>query len=284
MKFLIIILCVVVELVGRLDAVRAVPLGLLENYEASLQKRCKNWPPWNGPLGVLMAMIIPLFAVWVVFWIFSWVFFKFVLTILFLLLSLGPKDLGSQIETYHAALAINDAAAVDSAAREIVDIPAHEEYAPDTKEVNRTVLVQANERVVAVLFWFLVLGPLGALAYRIASEFCSGAAERGSGFVDAANDLRRIMAWVPSRLLALGYAVAGSMVHSLEAWRITETLGFEDNETVLERAGLGALYRADDVETRMEKDSADEVADIRGLVNRTYFFLLTMLALLVLLS
>jgi len=274
-------LCVLFELVGRSDGLRVAPLGWLKRYEGWMHKRCKRIPLWDGALGVVLAMVFPLFAVWVLFYIFSWGIFTFILSILVVLISMGPKDLGSQIENYHAALTINDAEAAAIAARQITTASAYDDYVPSDKEVNKAILIQANERIVAVLFWFLILGPLGAVAYRVVSELRIGVVERGHGFVEAALDLRRIMAWVPARLLALGYALAGSLVHSLEAWRITETLGFADNDTALARAGFGALHRSEGTDD--SADASRAVAEIRGLVNRTYVVLLTGLALLVLL-
>lgn len=75
--------------------------------------------------------------------------------------------------------------------------------------------MQANNRLFGVLFWFVILGPFGALAV------------------------------LPARALALTYGVAGSFGESLSGWRSylasESDPVFDANERLLVHAGRGAL-------------------------------------------
>lgn len=76
--------------------------------------------------------------------------------------------------------------------------------------VQRQLLYEGFQRWFAVIFYFLILGPAGALAYRLLhlSQDHSGSAvvKRFLFLVD----------WVPSRLLAASFAVTGDFVGSLD--------------------------------------------------------------------
>ncbi|MDZ7737260.1 MAG: hypothetical protein U5P41_15135 [Gammaproteobacteria bacterium] len=52
-----------------------------------------------------------------------------------------------------------------------------------------SVLGQTNVRLFAVLFWFAVLGPVGALLYRLTAELHKHYGDVHGGFADALRDL-----------------------------------------------------------------------------------------------
>jgi membrane protein required for beta-lactamase induction len=131
--------------------------------------------------------------------------------------------------------------------------------------VEEAVCVQANNRLFAVIFWFVLLGPLGAWAYRVTDlirrravfavardEDSSGTAER---LRDAATMLHGWLAWIPARLTAIGYATAGNFDAALGAWRApTEQQSdshSEYSEHLLARVGVSALALGDDREEEL---------------------------------
>jgi membrane protein required for beta-lactamase induction len=117
------------------------------------------------------------------------------------------------------------------------------------------VCVQGNDRLFAVVFWFIVLGPPGAWGYRVTDLIRRRAVFRSardpdgelpaSLMVGAAEDLQGWIAWVPARLTAASYAMAGSFDGAFTAWRARSRLAGlrarELNELLLARVGVGAL-------------------------------------------
>lgn len=74
--------------------------------------------------------------------------------------------------------------------------------------MQRAFLYQANQRWFAVLFYFLVLGPAGALAYRLL-QLCASV-EPSTG------RLLMIADWVPARLMASAFTLTGNFVESAD--------------------------------------------------------------------
>lgn len=107
----------------------------------------------------------------------------------------------------------------------------------------------------AVIFWFVVLGPLGAWAYRVTdlirrrAVFAAARDEAGDGpsesLRDAAVMLHGWLAWIPARLTAIGYAAAGHFDAAIGAWRApseqSSDTPSEYNEHLLARVGVAAL-------------------------------------------
>src|SRR5690606_22025249 len=80
-------------------------------------------------------------------------------------LCLGPRDLGSEVEDYSAALDLGDH---DEAQRVLTEMS--ESRHPSTRStelVEDAVFGQATNRIFGVAFWFVVLGPVGAWLFRV---------------------------------------------------------------------------------------------------------------------
>jgi AmpE protein len=124
------------------------------------------------------------------------------------------------------------------------------------------VCIQANNRLFAVIFWFVVLGPVGAWAYRVTDLVRRRAVfnatrdtVRKDGEVaaeatvdrllQAAGQLHGWLAWIPARLTAMGFGLAGSFDSAKSAWRSSagdHTLSLsEHSEQLLARVGTAAL-------------------------------------------
>ena len=94
------------------------------------------------------------------------------------------------------------------------------------ESVQGHLLWQAYQSFFAVIFWYFVLGPVAALAYRLLAL----AQEHGQNpaLVERAAQLRHAFDWVPVRLLAASLALVGNfvavsrvMLHELLNWNIS---------------------------------------------------------------
>ena len=179
-----------------------------------------------------------------------------VVAVVVLFFSLGPADIGGQVDDYCEALEEDDSEAIRRSAKALVERDVTEDPMERAVEVESAVCIQANNRLFAVIFWFVVLGPLGAWGYRATdlmrrrAVFNAGrdAAEGkdSAAIVEAATTLHGWLAWLPARLTALGYALAGSFDDAIAAWRAEgDTLGratlSEHNERLLAAVGTAAL-------------------------------------------
>jgi AmpE protein len=182
--------------------------------------------------------------------------------------TLGPRDLRREVAAYRAAAACGDTAAVARAAAEILGADAAGRRRPGLSSVGEAVFVAANNRSFGALFWFAILGPCGALAFRVADLMRREALQR-AGRADAPDSARVIgdlcerlygaIAFLPACMLALSYGLAGNFGESFRGWRSSLAAEsehfFEAGDRLLVHAGRGALDAAWD-EARDEPERA----------------------------
>lgn len=107
------------------------------------------------------------------------------------------------------------------------------------------VLKQGNSLVLAPIFWFLVLGPMGAMLQRLAAVLDRLWGHRTARFAEfgwAAARLDDLLSWVPARITALSYAVMGSFEDALHCWRRQAGMWSDISSGPLLASGLGALH------------------------------------------
>lgn len=199
-----------------------------------------------------------------------------VLAIVVLFFSLGPKDIGEDVDEYCAAIERDDEEAIRHTSRALIEGEVPADTRARMHAVESAILVQANNRLFAVIFWFVVLGPLGPLgawAYRVTdlvrrrAVYNTGRAAEGAdtGLApvrDATIELHAWLAWLPARLTAMGYAIAGHFDAALQAWRGVRAeparSTADTNELLLDRVGTAAMAIEED------EDDVPQERGVRG--------------------
>jgi AmpE protein len=208
----------------------------------------------------------------------------FALAVFVLLFSLGPRDLQTEAEDYCAAVREEDHEEVRQVAREMWEGDPDEDPEVQLRCVQRAVYIQANNRIFAVVFWFVLLGPTGAWLFRVldllrrrlAFQYMRADGEMESAsMVWAVRTLHGLLAWPPARLLMLGYALAGSFDSAISAWRgyfsAPRAEFFAVTNDLLDRVGhAAAVHRSDPGD---EPVAAMRVAEAMGLVRRTLWWI-----------
>ncbi len=213
----------------------------------------------------------------------TWVVFA----ALVLVFSLGPRDLDEELEDYIAAESAGDTDHARTAAAVIIEHDAAQRVEARAESVEEAAFVQANNRVFGVLFWFVVLGPtaLGPVAAWLfrASDLLRRAAIADPAALPAVaacfERIHFLLAWLPARLVALSFALAGSFEEARrEMGRGVRAVGrlLERNDLLLVLAGRGALAK---VETTDATAAAPARAALR-LIRRALLIWLTVIALL----
>lgn len=247
----------------------------------------------NGSLGVLLTVALPVFLIALVDYLLGRVHpvlaFPFGVAVLWY--CLGPKNLDDQVQAYIDARESGDIEAAQRSAADILHQQIPSQNFQLSQAVTESILIEGNERIMAVLFWFGVLGPLGAALYRLSATLknFTGKEHPASEFAQAAQRLHAILDWVPARLVAVGYAVSGSFVDAIGNWRGSgKSEKWEESSVqVLLASGMGALHL--DAESLREappdNDVSAEITHIKAaqaLVWRTLVAWVVIIALMTL--
>ncbi|MBV8656322.1 MAG: CobD/CbiB family protein [Burkholderiales bacterium] len=157
-------------------------------------------------------------------------------------------------------------------------------------------LIDAYRHVFGPLFWFVILGPGGAVAYRAATilQLKWGARDRKRGeqfgvFADRAAD---VVDWLPIRATAASFAVVGDFEDAVYCWRQQAEQWASEAYGILLAAGAGAigvrlgmpLHQEHTVKFRPELGLGEDadgnmLASAVGLVWRTLLFWLALILL-----
>lgn len=265
MNFIALLLGLVVErLATKFFHLRRLPWldSLIDSGYRQLQKLA-TWPALLPVILLALLLVLPVAAISLLLGdrLAGLPYVAFAVFVLFF--SFGPKDIGEDVDEYCSALEEGDRERIDETARAIVEGQVPDDQLQCIRKVEQAVCVHANNRLFAVIFWFVVLGPLGPLgawAYRVTDLLrrravaTVGADESADSIAalqrDAAVLLHGWLAWIPARLTSLGYAAAGHFDAALGAWR--EPADQQDaslpegNENLLARVGVAALALADE--------------------------------------
>lgn len=218
-------------------------------------ERMANWPAMIPVVLIIVLLLLPVAAV--VFALGdSFLGFPYIIVaIIVLFFSFGPQDIAEDVDEYCKAVEDGDRERIRQTAKAIIESEVPDDDRERVHRVEEGVCVRANNRLFAIIFWFILLGPLGAWVYRSAdlvrrrAVFCADREEQCESTTerirDAATRLHGWLAWIPARLTAIGYAAAGHFDAATGAWRAPsehmEDSVSERNDRLLARVGVAAL-------------------------------------------
>ena len=209
---------------------------------------------WHGRWGIALALLPPVLAVGLFQAALDEPLFGlggllFAIAVLFY--TWGPRDLDVDVD------AIADARDLGSRRNAAAALwPDGTAPSLDGGALVGAVFGGALRRWFGVLFWFLLLGPRGALLYRLAALSAEGAAARElpSETVSGARTVLAILDWPVAQLMTLALALVGNFDTVLGAWRDNGGASFN-----LDHGFLAAAARAS---VRVElAEEADEQAE-----------------------
>ena len=107
-------------------------------------------------------------------------------------------------------------------------------------------LISAHRHVFGVMFWFIVLpGPSGAVLYRLSAllyeKWGTRDDEESGNFGDFARRVFELIDWIPSRLTAMSFAIAGDFEDAIYCWRGQAQGWINPSQGIVLASGAGAL-------------------------------------------
>ena len=236
------------------------PFAWYLDWAESIEQRFNGGSRLHGIAAVLLALIPivlgVLLARYVLGEISGVVRFAFDVAVLYLCLDI--YRLGSGARAVAEMLEAGDVREADSQLKDLAG-----KGATDLSEVGiahaavEAVLKQTNSLIISPLFWFILLGPAGAVLQRLACILDKLWGHRYERFVEfgwAAARLDDVLQWVPARITALSYAIMGSFEEALHCWRRQMGIWSDINSGPLLASGFGAMHM-------QNCESTDDVAD-----------------------
>ena len=212
--------------------------GWLSQYFKYHQKWLGTTPFGKGVLGLLMALVPAVLAVAILQWIlshFTWGIAAFIFDAAILLYALGVMP---RVEKGSSTKAPKTRT-VEEAAR------GQSEAVIATETDN--VLWQAQTSMFAVLFWFVILGPAGAVLYRFSRLLSEQTYVEDSPQIrTTAMSWVSYLDWLPVRLLGLCFVLAGRFESAFKVWWGQIGTGPQNNIAYLEACSHAALEHSND--------------------------------------
>lgn len=265
---------------GTLDHIRN--FVWFEKYSNWLESRCNKLALWDGPAGVLITLGIPLLVLALIanFLGNISIVLGFILAIFIFIYSIG-SDVNDLLTKYIEALDADDEGSIQGIEHQLGrDGEADEQ---NDQDIIHTILMRSHDHIFAVIFWFIVLGVVGALLFSLAARMKRNYDDIHGAFADAVRNLYNVLIWPTSRLLAVGFALAGSLVDALEGWREVSGTSIDCSEDVVRKTGLGAIqYQKRESESEQERQALylSHLQETQTLINRTLIIWLTILGLM----
>ncbi len=228
-------------------------------------------------LGLGIILLLPAIAINILISVFdtTWLLpVQFILGATILFYSLGPTPLEKSFTSYFQAMERGDAEAAYLHLKE-QQLLAEVEESPEQDELIRTttrlILTESSKRYFGVITWFILLGPVAALFYRLAYVYQDLCAD------EEFDDHRPLIAqlihwldWLPARVTSLMFLLTGDFVNGL--YRVQDYLTDldADNNQLISETGIAALG----LEIGVSDTTAKENIDAMAMVKRSIIFYL----------
>lgn len=226
------------------------------------------------------AVIIPLILIQLpplsgLFWLY------YPISAVVLLYSFGRSEFSHIVTAYtHACSEMNWSSALLRAQE--LGVSTDDLNTNDWEKLHQHVLSEASyrgfERLFAALFWFIIIGPAGALLYRLLFIYTHQHAnnpEMQKGLW--------IMEWPAARLLGITLAFTGNFAGCYRRWRECLLCAKRSTAEVLSLSVIGALS-IQDSQTSSAEITRQELCLLNKLYLRTLWFWLAGIAVLILMQ
>ena len=252
MKFLLLLIALLIEQVRPLRRDNPLHAGY-EAFAQYLRRQFDAGEYRHGVVAWLIAVVPFTVLVFVAEWLLARVSGPLALLwgIAVLYVTVGFRQFSNFFNDINSALKNGDLAA---ARAQLARWRAEDSSELTSGEVARVAielgLTAAYRNVFGPVVWFVVLGPAGALLYRMASaldehwtKMPMTTEETGMSGAFAAFALRAfvIIDWLPARLTAMSFAVVGNFQDAADCWRAQARSWANTAEGILLASGAGAL-------------------------------------------
>lgn len=274
MTFLAIVaVFIIVQFSGALESVQS------DAWYRKWSASCRNLSQ-NEQLQLVLQLVGPLLILWLALSLVAEVssLLLFILTLPLLLYSLGRGDFSEWVHGYIEAFRRNDnEVAADYAERLGADISEAFDWPPLHRKVLQRAGYRGFERWFSVIFWFVMLGPLGAVFYRLVA-LASVNSESSVEVRKLAAWLLWVLEWPAVRLLGLTFALTGNFTSCVAHCWNNMWDAERSTEEVLEGFIHGGL-NINGSELSIDTVTEQEIEALQPLLSRSLILWISVLAI-----
>tara|TARA_B110000196_G_scaffold272938_1_gene249106 strand:+ start:152 stop:694 length:543 start_codon:yes stop_codon:yes gene_type:complete len=172
---------------------------------------------WDGIFGLLIVLFIALSGLIVLLCFESLLplIVQIMISLVVLIYCLSSKNLDTRLDKYISAVDKNNVDVATESAEGLINKLLFSENDSNELAIIKSSLVESHKSTFAVIFWFLILGAVGALLYRLVNEINNEISELESEFADSTARLINILEGPSSRLMQLELAFGGQLVDAM---------------------------------------------------------------------
>ncbi|MBD3652568.1 regulatory signaling modulator protein AmpE [Kangiella sp.] len=251
--------------------------GWFVSYQKRLAESFGGQSWFKGWVAEALLILLPVMLFFLLFEAFEDGFISsliaLALAVVILVHCLGPESPRKSLRKYFSDIANEDEQgayehAVSFAGKEADD------WAQTQRMVSEAIFTETQRRYAAVVIWFVLLGPAGALLYRLLDWYLANNPE---GTLSA--PLKSIMDWIAGRISALAYLLAGDMASGVA--KIKKQF-FDLNVgglELIEATGVAAIGPVLDCDTEQKQKVAENLCALK-LTERTGVILFAFVAVM----
>jgi AmpE protein len=251
-------------------------------------------PEWFEPLLLigLPCLVIAQLQYWVDTALFGLP--TLVLMVLVLFYSTGRGDFRAAVDSYLEHWQSGDMQTAYRLAQEFshsASVGESSDYAQLHRHSVEAVLYHIFERWFCVVFWFAAVGPWAALGYRLARLYIERRGEIANANSELTARFIYMVEWLPVRILAFSFALAGNFPSCFKAWREQITSSGYSAPELLRICGIAALGEREVLACQQPcsreqaaaiVQGAEQIKGLQSLVQRTAVVWLLAMALIIL--
>jgi AmpE protein len=168
----------------------------------------------------------------------------FLLSTAILLLFIDTRDLKNCLKDYFTHIDKKEFPEAKASLSDFTSKGLPEDPGMLTRSVTQEIIWQNFTKIFAPLFWFMVLGIFGLLTYCFFTLWKNITSKIDGDLTDLKNavtNIQDLLDWIPARLLALSFALAGNFALSIVYFIHNYRKNYTENQRFVTESGLVAL-------------------------------------------
>lgn len=213
------------------------------SWYTALERQVTQRLTGASPYVLLAAVLVPpILLVMLLQYVFSDLIFGFpwfVASLMIVLYCFGPKNLWADAYASINSVTSQPADKASETLRSTFNLNTANPLESIQQQLISQMIISANSRVFAIVFWYFIFGLPGALLYRLSAV---SAQYSGVPAISAtALKVQESLDWVSVRVLTFIFAIAGNFTRVLTCWRQRLSMGLDGNNLLITECGFAAI-------------------------------------------